>query len=233
MMPRVRPTRNLKRSLHNTYRTTRFVVRHAVSKLDVPSVPFLDPAGLKYFETAIPNTSCYLEFGSGGSTVFARRFVDCLVSVESDKRFARAVEAALEADPSRAEVIVIPVNIGLTEEWGRPVFKTPTARRILRWQAYPKAPWKLLSDRGIQPDFVFIDGRFRLACALETLLNLRPDNSCPLVMDDYESRPHYTAVEQFADLAEMHGRMGVFRKKSGMDADGCKRLLEAAYADFR
>ena len=163
----------------------------------------------------------------------AHKFVECLVTVESDTGFARAVRRTLEAEPSQAKVVVFPVNIGITEGWGRPMFKRPTTRRVRRWRAYPKAPWEFLKARDIQPDLVFIDGRFRLACALETLLNQAANSPCLILIDDYEGRPFYAAVEQFADLVEMQGRLGVFQKKSGMDREACQRVLETAYADFR
>jgi hypothetical protein len=216
-----------------TYRWANFKVKNAVTKTVVPSAPHLDAASLEYFEATIPSISCYLEYGSGGSTFVAHKFVKCLVSVESDKGFARAVERTLEAAPSQAEVVVIPVNIGLTEGWGRPVFKTPTPRRVRRWRAYPKAPWEFFRGRDIHPDLVFIDGRFRVACALETLLNQSAESSCLILIDDYEGRPYYAVVEQFADLVEMQGRMGVFRRKGELDREACQRALESAYGDFR
>ena len=34
-------------------------------------VPHMDPAGLEYFKDAMSRCSCLLEYGSGGSTVYA------------------------------------------------------------------------------------------------------------------------------------------------------------------
>lgn len=215
------------------YRKARIVASHRFSEIVVPSSPHLDEEGLRYFESRISTVSRYLEYGSGGSTVLAHKHVDCLVSVDSDRRFLRAVEKALRTSPAQCETILMPVNIGLTEGWGRPVFTKPTARRIRRWRAYPKAPWVFYNDRKVEPDLIFIDGRFRLACALESLLNQSDRSTYPILVDDYLGRPYYAVLEQFGDLVEMKGRIAVFRKKSEMDRERCQAALEASYSDFR
>jgi hypothetical protein len=220
-------------SIVRAYRTTRVVVAKRVHKIEVPDEPCFDPRSLDYFRQLVSGAQNYLEYGSGGSTLMAHRYVRNLVSVESDRRFLRAVQRRLERQEPAAETTLIHVNIGITEHWGKPVFTKPTSRRLRRWRDYARAPWNFFRSHSLEPDLILIDGRFRVACALESLLNLSPENPCRILVDDYASRPEYQAVEQVADLVEMKGRMAVFAKRPDMDRERCKILVERHYADFR
>ena len=219
--------------MRHAYRKLRLAAAHRFSRIEVPNSPHFDDESGAFFEARISEVSRYLEYGSGGSTVLAHKYVKCLVSVESDRRFLRAVQRMLDANPSQAEAILIPVNIGLTEAWGRPAFTKPTPRRLRRWQAYPRAPWVYYKYRKQEPDLILVDGRFRVACVLESLLNQGENRSCQILLDDYLGRSHYSVVEEFADLLEMKGRMAVLRAKPGLDRGNCQRVLEHYYSDFR
>lgn len=202
-----------------------FVVRERLLGCEISRTPALDQEALAAFTAALEKTAVYLEYGSGGSTLTASRVVHKLVSVESDPVFGRAVVNAIPAD-ARAEVAVLRPDIGLTHAWGFPVFGRPTPSRIEKWKTYPKAPWPVL--RETVPDTILIDGRFRVACALESLLHVGRDTR--MLVDDYLGR-NYRNIESFADLVAMHGRMAEFRKSSRFDAAACRSCLETAYAD--
>lgn len=204
----------------------RFATHH------VPDFPCFDSAGAEFFQSAIVNARHYLEYGSGGSTMLAHRHVKTLVSVESDKRFLTAVAQRLQEQPAGAEVKLIHAAIGLTEQWGYPVFTTVTPRRVQRWRTYPQAPWSYFRARNLQPDLILVDGRFRVACALESLLQLTPESGCRILIDDYGERP-YKIIEDFADLIEMLGRMAVFHPRSDMDRERCRQVLETHYGDYQ
>jgi hypothetical protein len=212
---------------------TKVVISKRLRHVDVPSAPHFDDESTAYFNDVITSAHHYLEYGSGGSTVLAHQHVACLVSVESDRHFLKAVQRKLEKQRSGAETILIPVNIGFTEDWGRPVFTKPTPSRVDRWRSYPKAPWAFFQRRRTEPDVVLVDGRFRVACVLESLMNLEDNSPCLILVDDYAGRPHYTPVEEVAELVDMKGRMAVLRKRANMDRDLCRTLLTRHYADFR
>jgi hypothetical protein len=186
--------------LAQAYRTAKIVVANRLRRVEVPSSPHFDEQATQYFAQRVTQARNYVEYGSGGSTLLAHQHVDCLVSVESDRHFLGAVRRELKRRPTHAETILLPVNIGFTGLWGKPVFTTPTARRLARWAAYPRAPWKVLRRRGIEPDLILVDGRFRVACVLESLLNLGDASPCTILLDDYVSRAEYAAVEEHAEL---------------------------------
>jgi hypothetical protein len=209
--------------LHDTVKFLIFKHWHGYT---INPEPTFDPEGLSFFKSAIGNSKIYLEYGSGGSTILASQFVAKLVSVESDEVFAKAVKDALPS--SDADIEFVCPYMGLTREWGFPVFGKPTARRVARWKRYPQAPWPVLGSE--KPDTILVDGRMRVACALESLIHISRD-TC-LLVDDYAGRS-YSTIENFADLVAMHGRMAEFRKSGGFNEPACRETLERAYMDLR
>src|SRR5665213_1804730 len=187
-----------KRFIH-AYRTAKIVIGNRVRHFDVPSEPHFDAEGSAYFREQLNSTHNYLEYGSGGSTIIAHKLVNNLVSVDSDGHFLADVRRKLANDGSGAVTKLIHANIGLTQMWGMPVFTKPTRRRVRRWEGYPRAPWRYFRALGQEPDLILIDGRFRVACVLESLLSLSPCSQCQILCDDYVGRPQYHVVEQFAD----------------------------------
>jgi hypothetical protein len=117
--------------------------------------------------------------------------------------------------------------IGLTRDWGFPVFDRPTAHRIERWKRLPLAPWPHLAEL---PDVILIDGRMRVACCPESLLRVGRETT--ILVDDYAGRS-YSAIERFAELINLHGRMAEFRKRSDFDELSCRVELQKAYSDLR
>jgi hypothetical protein len=220
-------------ALIRAFRTTKVVVAKRVARIEVPDQPHFDRESTEFFNEAIRQATNYLEYGSGGSTLLAHQHVKNLVSVESDHRFLRAVQRKLSQQGPGAETTLLPVNIGITEHWGKPVFTKPTARRLQRWRKYAQAPWPFFRRNHLEPDLILIDGRFRAACALESLLALSYGSRCRILMDDYVTRHEYRAVEEVADLVEMKGRMAVFHSRPHLDRARCQQLLERAYTDFR
>jgi hypothetical protein len=205
-------------------RSAKFVARKHLRGYVVRSEPTLDEEGLDFFRTAIESSRVYLEYGCGGSTLMAANHVSTLVSVETDRVFARAVEASLPR--SQADIAILTPNLGPTREWGYPIFDHPTPSHVAKWRRFPKAPWDVITTT---PDLILIDSRMRVACALESLLHVTEDTR--ILVDDYVDR-NYSPIERFADLIAMHGRMAEFRPRATFDRDACRLTLESSYADL-
>lgn len=218
--------------LIRAYRTAKQVINHRTRHFDVPSEPHFDEASTEYFRSQLRSTRNYLEYGSGGSTILANESVRTLVSVESDGRFLADVSRKLDQAGRRAMTRLIHVNIGLTQDWGMPVFTRPTPRRIRRWQDYPAAPWRYFRSIAQQPDLILVDGRFRVACVLESLLSLSPLSDTQILLDDYVGRPNYEIVEQFAEL-ELVGRMAILRPRRLLDRIQVRRMVREFCSDYR
>ena len=200
----------------------------------VPSAPHFDEASTPFFTEQLKAAHAYLEFGSGGSTFLASQLGKPFATVESDRFFLESVKrkilgSGVRLDPARQKLVA--VDIGLTESWGVPVFQKQTATRLKRWRRYFSAPWDESWD--VEPDLVLVDGRFRVACALNASINLFDRGDWTVLFDDYEGRAHYKGIEQFLSLSQMVGRMAVFKQKSGVSKEELQRALEQYAGDWR
>lgn len=187
----------------------RLLIRHRLQPFPLPETPELDPEALTEFERRLRRARLYLEFGCGGSTVTASRLRIPTVSVESDRHFARRMARALGPSSSAR---IMHADIGLTHNWGRPVFSNPTPRRIAKWSRYSAAPWSSL-PAGSFPDFILIDGRFRRACALEVARRVAGTAlQTTILFDDFfnHGREAYRSVEQHLGEPGRIGRAALF-----------------------
>ena len=191
--------------------------------LAVPDAPHFDPDSTPYFLDRLGRASDYLEYGSGGSTVEAARRNKKFTTVESDRLFLRAVKQKIGNHSGR----LIHVNIGKTGEWGAPAEKRWWPWRRWLWSRYAAAPWKF----PISPDLVLIDGRFRVHCALYSIKQLA-GREFEILFDDYAGRPFYHAVERFAALNGMFGRMARFTPKS-FDSAALNDAIRKYETDWR
>jgi hypothetical protein len=223
---------HLPRSVLDRWHLAAFLYRQRFSKPRIPDSPAFDVEGDRYFAARLPQARSYLEYGSGGSTIVAAKSRVRFKTVDSDRFFLRAVEnkIASELGPPNGDFIYC--NIGMTELWGYPVFKRLTAGRRNRWKSYALAPW-LDRDASFLPDLVLIDGRFRVACALTTIKYLTNKISFEILVDDYGDRVEYQAIEKYAELSAMQGRMAVFKPKSPVSLDDIDRAIETYSLDYR
>lgn len=164
----------------------------------------MPPAEKAAVEDHYRRAGTILEYGSGGSTVFAARHTTAnLVSIESDGAWAENLRRGLaEAGLMRAGIDIRHVNIGPTKEWGMPVTHN-------EWRRYLKVPMAVWQDEApVVPDLVLIDGRFRLGCFAAVLLHTtRP---VTVLWDDYVKRSYYHLAEDWVPVAERIGRMARF-----------------------
>lgn len=216
-------------------RVTQMLYLQRFKGFSVPAEPLFDPVSTPYFIEQLRESSSYLEFGSGGSTILATELGKSFVTVESDPYFLTAVRKKIRESGFELEVPrqkLLRVDIGLTEAWGVPVFQKRTPARLARWKRYATTPWEDGSNE-FSPDLILVDGRFRVACALEAARRLRARADWTLLMDDYAERPHYRVVEEFLDLVQMVGRMAVFRPRLGADLKRLEDAIERHVGDFR
>lgn len=204
--------------------------RRGFSQMQVPDRPWFDRQGTQRFEELLQQSRLYMEYGSGGSTVLAAHLGKSFVSVESDLIFSRTVTARIGAAKNSGDIVA--VNIGVTGAWGAPLFTKPNGDRLQLWKQYITAPWSRL-PAGVTPDLVLIDGRFRIACTLFSLMQLHGRKDATILFDDYGDRRNYHVVEEFARLEEMAGRMAVFRPRDDVSIDDIVLTLDRFVIDWR
>lgn len=186
----------------------RFWLGQRIHGVPVSAAPHFDPDTQAFFLQRIADAHFYLEFGSGGSTMVAARHGVRTIAVESDGYYAKQVRHALGSDTSAT---VVHVPIGLTQEWGNPLFRRPTPSRLHRWRQYTELVFQSMAGEAEFPDFVLVDGRFRRACALETARQaLKRGVKTTILLDDYAERPHYHSVERLLGPPTRIGRAALF-----------------------
>lgn len=188
---------------------------------DVPYTPHMEPDGLDLLKERLAEANCFLEYGAGGSTMFAANIgIETIYSVESDRGFLDAVKTAVAEAGSGATLIDHYVDIGPTGAWGNP----KDSSKATSWPLYASSIWsKILEDGAEMPDLVLIDGRFRVACFLATLMFAKTGTM--ILFDDYHDRPHYHVVEKYLKPFFRSGRMAEFRTQDSPPPEAMLDLM--------
>ena len=171
----------------------------------IPQIPWMDERGLAIFKEFAAKSNCYLEFGSGGSTVYIAKNTNVknILSVDSDEKWVRDINEAIQT--STKEIMLQYCNIGEVGNWGVP----KNRNRVENYWQYMSMPWEYAIQKSLKPDLILIDGRFRVACFLFSLLCAEINTT--ILFDDYVDRSEYFIVEKFCKLVETQGRMAIFK----------------------
>jgi hypothetical protein len=87
------------------------------------------------------------------------------------------------------------INIGPVMSWGRPIFK------LLKfpWPKYSKSIHSLAD----KPELILIDGRFRVACAIQTILFCVKNQLKPRILLHDCVREEYSVLYEILDPIKM------------------------------
>jgi hypothetical protein len=161
----------------------------------------LPDAEAEYLARCYRSSKTILEYGSGGSTVYAAALPDApkVFSIESDKTWSVKLQDSINQKYPKSDICINYVNIGATGAWGRP--KNHNA-----YLQYPNYAFGIYDDPNfVEPDLIFIDGRFRAACFYAALF--RMSKPVTVLWDDYIGRKSYHVVEQYFKPVDVIGRM--------------------------
>jgi hypothetical protein len=148
-------------------------------------------------------SSNYLEFGAGGSTVLASRLVrERITAVDSSQEWLDKARDACSAVGTAASLDLVLADIGPTGQWGYPIDKSA----IARWPGYYENVWTRPAVHDV--DFCLVDGRFRVACFLHSLLCCRADML--LAIHDFDNREKYHVLREIAREVAMADNLSVF-----------------------
>ena len=182
--------------------------------------PFLFPWKMsrkekEMFDQLIKNSKYYLEFGTGGSTIRALQKSKAKVySVESSQAWIDTISRYKIINFFRKKRLTLfYVNIGKTKNWGYP------ADESLR-HLYPDYSAKVFETINKEKlDTVFVDGRFRVACVLSTIINVYPSTRVRIIIHDFWSRSHYHDILKYLDEIESVDDLAVFSLKEKIDLE--------------
>ena len=192
-----------------------FKVRYLPS---VPDTPHMDKESVDFLTKEMLKCNTYLEFGSGGSTVLASRLnVPNIISVESDPKWIQLLQKRLSKKESNSKVNLLHSNLGRITAWGTPI------NPIDGQKNYAEIPWPLI-DPDQENLLILIDGRYRVACFLVSILRA-PVNSL-IIFDDYFDRSEYWVVESFLTPKIRIGRSAVFSTSKDFSFESANTLLK-------
>lgn len=178
-----------------------------------PLVPHMSDAELGLLRAVGSHRRFIVEFGCGGSTAeWLRRGIDRVVSVESDPAWV----AELHDHPDLADAVasgrltLIHADVGPTGPWGTP----QSQAHMARWPAYWSAVWEspAVVEAGRPADLVFVDGRFRVACALNAALHV--EHGAAIVVHDFWNRHHYHGLLKHLDVVAGADSLAVLQRRA-------------------
>ena len=166
------------------------------------------------FKKNISDVSIYGEYGVGESTIWAYNNTKAkILAVDTSKEWIDHVKSKID---SSNRVLVEWVDLGELGKWGRPI--SYKKRKFI--QSYLKSVWSNTE----KPELVLIDGRFRVACFLFSLINGVPGTK--IIFDDYTNRPYYHVVEEFVKPVDTYGRQALFIVPSSLNIEKIKKTAD-------
>ena len=158
-------------------------------------MPKMSKRDLIAFSYFMKKENIYFEFGSGGSTNLASYYKLKVYSVESDAKW----HENLKKNGIMANYITIDLQ---SNGFGYPGNGTS----IKDWKKYIQA-YKIEYNA----DMILIDGRFRVACALDIFSKIRNDTL--VFIHDYKERLDYHIIEDYYIKIKDWDSLSLFLKK--------------------
>jgi hypothetical protein len=187
--------------------------------------PEMTDAEIGVLRECFSKATSLVEFGSGGSTLLAvgSQSLRRIWSVECDPVWIaklRGLRAVTRAEHD-ARLHLIHADIGPTGDYGVPLDEAARTR----WPDYHQGVWR--DPTTAAADLVLVDGRFRVACALEALARCQPHTI--LLFHDFWSRTPYHPVLAFTDWLGSCDSLAILRRKASIH----RVKFEAVRAAYR
>ena len=155
---------------------------------------------IKAFLYFMKPENIYFEFGSGGSTNLASYFKLKTYSVESDIKWHNK----LKVNGINANYITVDLH---ASSIGYPGKDT----NLNDWKKYIQA-----YKKEYNADIILIDGRFRIACALDIFPKIRNDTL--IFIHDYENRKKYHVLERYYIKIKTWNSLALFLKNPNIES---------------
>jgi hypothetical protein len=166
----------------------------------------------KLFKSYLKNCKLYFEYGVGSSTRWVLENTNSkIIAVDTDKEWIDFVNIKIENFRTK----LIWVDLGDLTKWGRP----NSYKYRNSFMDYIGG----ICNFNKQADVILIDGRFRVACFLYSLMNSKTGST--IIFDDYFDRPWYHVIEEVISPQDKCGRQAVFKVTKVYDKKLTKNLL--------
>jgi hypothetical protein len=200
-----------------------------------PTLLFLPHMKLKEYQLFVEVCSqknVFLEYGSGGSTIWLLGKNKKIFSVESNPEFyayMKGISLVKKALDKNLKYQFI--DLGPTNQWGKPL----SLDNSQSWSAYYQEIWKSINPDTDKVDVVFIDGRFRVNCCLYSILQVLTYNwkDTMFLIHDFRRREQYHVVLDFLEEVKSAENLSLFKIKKNVNIQEIKERLEEFSLDFR
>lgn len=153
------------------------------------------------------------EYGIGSSTVWAINNSQAeIVAVEDSAEWASKVQKYVDFS-TRLHLNLI--DRGPLGPWGRP----ESYSKRNEFERYIFGIW----GQPLIPDVVLVDGRFRVACFLASILSVT--KTTKIFFDDYVDRDYYHVVEEIIPPIGFCGRQAIFEVGQLVSRQKAEELL--------
>lgn len=177
------------------------------------------------FDMAIKESQHYLEFGMGGSTLRAIQKSKAMIyTVESDPAWINYMRKYIFIRLfENKRLHIFHVNIGGVLGWGCP--EADVSKES--FEKYSSSIFQSIDSKKI--DLVLVDGRFRVACILKTILSCHENSKIKILIHDFWDRPYYQVVLNYLDIVHRVDTIGLFSIKKNIDI----KLVEKDYEAYK
>ena len=175
------------------------------------------------FNKYIKDSKYYLEFGSGGSTFnVLQRSKAIIHSVDNDIDWMNQISLHLYIRyyKKKKRLTFHHVYVGEIKGWGYP--EKENLKHL--FPKYSSEIFERIDKEKI--DVIFIDGRFRAACGLKSILNCHSNENLVILIHDFWSRKKYHVVLKYLDELESVSDLGVFKIKKNVNLKSVKNDYE-------
>ena len=164
------------------------------------------------FKQYLINCNCYFEYGVGLSTRWVLENTKSkIISVDTDKKWINTIDVSNKG----SRINLNWINLGELENWGRP--KSYEYRD--QFINYISNVWNFNE----KADVILIDGRFRVACFIYSLMNAKINSL--IIFDDYNNRAYYHVIEEIIPIYEICGRQALFKVPKNFNKKLAQELL--------
>lgn len=201
---------SLRYILYRIFRPVLKIYNRSVRRFIFPDSPWTSPASILIFKRLLNKDMVGFEFGSGSSTIFFSNRIKKLVSLEHSKKWYEEIHSTLEKEHiSNVEYHYVPPsnnnmkNGELVTFNGSGVDLTKTPIRTRYYQYF-----QFIKDYPDQSfDFILIDGRARVECALNSISKLKPNGM--MILDNSERKRYRPVHEILKDWPKVHTTTGL------------------------
>lgn len=190
--------------------------------------PIMTDLERELFINTIKNSKYYLEFGGGGSTFLILKSTDAkVICVEGDINWINHMRMNyfIYEQELLCRLKFYFVYIGKIRDTSYPIDDS----EYDKYPNYSSKVFEYIDKEKI--DTVFIDGRFRVACALQSIINL--NKNAVIIIHDFFDRDYYHVLLNYLEVINKADTLGVFKIKENINYDEIKELIKQYQYDLR